>query len=137
MATQHWFDGEVNGNPLALLLVFNGGRLLRLRGAKNGFAMLIDNESLDAPLEMKECGKTENADVVQSLFPMLYRADVSSVESMILNAQQVGVRLVVEEGEAYYFWNEDDELGWGDEATFASRPWLNGDHPKVGDHIVI
>ncbi len=137
MATQHWYDGEVNGNPVALLLVFDYGRLLKLRGAGNGSAMLTGSELLDSPMDMKEYGKTGNMDVSQTLFPTLCGADVSSFESLMLDAQQVGVRLVIEEGEAYYFWNEDDELGWGDEATFSDHPWLDDDRPKIGEEFVI
>ena len=44
-ANRHIFDGKVNGSPLRLLLAFDDGRQLRLRGAADGEGMILDGLS--------------------------------------------------------------------------------------------
>jgi hypothetical protein len=136
-ANRHVFDGQVNGNPLRLLLSFENGRRLRLAVTGDGSGMLADAMPLDKPFDMGECGTVVVEDVTGSLFPTLRAADVMEVRALELDARQVGVHLLLGVGEAFHFWVEDDELFWGDGAALTTHDWPDGLIPTVGKPVKV
>ena len=136
-ANRHAFDGRVRGESLRFLLSFDNGRSLRLAVAGDGSRMLADDLPLDAPFDMGKYGSIVVEDVTDSLDPGLRAAEVKGVRVLLLGARQVGVQILLGDGEAFHFWVEDDALFWGDEAALTSHDWLDDLIPTAGMPIKI
>lgn len=137
MANRYILDGRMDGNPLRLLINFDGGSTLRLQVAADGAEMIANDGSLEAPRDMGSYGRTDIADVTQSLFPTLCGLDVKDMQELVLSGRRVGVRLNFVNGQAFHFWADDDELHWGDQARFVSHDWLVGRVPDAAKHISV
>lgn len=134
-AIRHMFAGEANGRPLQLLLNFDENRVLRLQVAGDGWQMIVGGSQIDAPLDLGECGKTDIADVTQSLFPTLRAIEVTDVQGLTWHGGLVGVKLAAAGGDQFNFWADGDELHWGDEAALVSHDWLGGVAPAASERI--
>lgn len=102
-ANRYFFDGQVYGKPLRLLLRFDGDRALRLQVAEDGERMIADAGPLDAPFDMDGYGQTDIADVTESLFPTLQGVEVTDVQALAWTDRRVGVKLNVAGGEPFHF----------------------------------
>ena len=134
-ANRHIFDGKVNGSPLRLLLAFDNGRQLRLRGAADGEGMILEDRPLDEPCDLEEYGRTDIADVTRSLFPTLGGMEVAAIRALALHGKRVGVRLDAADGDAFHFWVAGDELYWGDESALLAEDWLDGIVPVPSEAV--
>ena len=99
--------------------------------------MIADNVPLDSPLDMAEYGKTDIADVTQTLFPALYDVEVTGVNALASNGICVGVQLDIASDEPFNFWIDGDELHWGNETALASHDWMDGMVPSASGRIVV
>ena len=122
---------------MALQLVFDEGRALRLRVAANGEQMIVDDGPLVSPYEMDEYGEVDIADVTQALYPALRGVDVANIEALAWNSSRVGIKLNLAGGEPFHFWVDGDELRWGDGAAIASHEWLGSLAPMPSERIEI
>jgi hypothetical protein len=137
MANHHIFAGRVNGKPVRLQLIFEGGKFLRLQVGGDGEQMITDNGPLDPSTDLGDLGQIDVADVTASLFPMLQGSNVTEIQGLASNNRRVGVRLDVEGSGPLHFWVDGDELYWGDEATIRRHPWLSGAVPTASNRIQV
>ena|SRR5881628_2205026 len=137
VANRHIFNGQVNGKPLRLLLSFDSDRALRLQVAGDGERMIADKGQLDAPFDMGEHGRTDIADVTQSLFATLRELEVMEVEALVWKGRRVGVKLNVAGAEPFHFWVNGDELHWGDKEALVRHDWLDGIVPTASERIEV
>jgi len=136
-ANRHILAREGNGRPLRLLLNFDENRVLRLRVAGDGSRMIVDHGQLEGPSDIGECGRTDIADVTQSLFPRLRSVEVTEVRALNWQGGLVGVKLTVDGGDPFHFWVDDDELYWGDGAALVDHDWLDGLGPTASERIEV
>ena len=134
-ANRHILNNLVNGKPLRLLLNFDGDTALRLQVAGDGEQMIVGEGPLDTPFDMAKYGRTDVADVTQSLFPTLEGAEVALVEALALRGKRVGLKLHISRNHPFYFWVDGDELHWGDGAALASHDWLDGEAPQTSERV--
>lgn len=135
LANHHVYDGEINGKPHPVLLMFDGDRSLRVRVAGDGYQLIVDDGLLDAPVDIGECGQITVADVTELLFPGLRGLEVTGLVGLFLHAKRVGMKITGADGRVIHFWAAGDELHWGDETAFANHDWLDGVRPMAGEHI--
>jgi hypothetical protein len=134
-ADRHVFNGQVNGRPLRLLLGFEDGWTLRLGVAGDGFRMTADGLSLDGPFELEAREGVVVEDVTRALFAELADEEVRDIRKLELAKEQVGVKLLLGNGDDFHFWVDDDELFWGGEAALMRHEWLDNLVPVQGSRV--
>jgi hypothetical protein len=134
-ANRHIFDGQVNKQPLRLLLDFDDGRSLRVAVAGDGEQMTIDDHPLDEPFDMAEAGEVDIADVTELLDGSLRDAQVDNVRALLWNGCRVGVQLLLKSDRSFHIWVDGDELHWGSWGALIAHDWLDGSAPAVGDRV--
>ncbi len=98
--------------------------------------MLVDSLSLDEPFDMGEYGGVIVEDA-RPLFARLLSAEVKGIYALQLEQHQVGVRLLLDDCDAFHFWVEDDELFWGDKDALAAHDWRYGIIPTSGERVQV
>lgn len=98
--------------------------------------MILDDAPLEDPLDMGENGRTDIADITESLFPMLRDLQVAGIQALQWNGRQVGIKLNAAGG-AFHFWVDADELHWGDEAALVRYDWLDGVVPSPSEAVQV
>ncbi|MEO5772781.1 MAG: hypothetical protein ABIQ32_01505 [Sphingomicrobium sp.] len=136
-ANRHVFGGRVNGKPIRLLLTFDDVQRLRLGVAGDGFRMTVDSLPLDEPCDLDQYGGVVVEDVTQSLFVRLQNVEVKGLRALLLEGQQVGVRMLLGSGGDFHFWIDGDELFWGDGGALAAHDWLDGLIPTAGEPVQV
>jgi hypothetical protein len=129
LANQSISDGQPNGRPYQFQLVFEDAPPLRLRGASDGWTMIVDALPLDAPATLGEIGEVAIHDVTDRLANTLSGVEVQALRPLRLRGEQVGLQLVLAGGRSFNFWANDDELHWGDADALVRHDWRDEQRP--------
>lgn len=132
LANQPVFDGQPNGRPYQFQLVFEDAPSLRLRGASDGWTMIVDALPLDTPATLGELGEIALHDVTDRRANALSGAEIHALRPLRLWGERVGLQLVLADDHSFNFWADDDELYWGDADALARHDWRDGQRPVAG-----
>ncbi|MCW4463577.1 hypothetical protein OK349_17860 [Sphingomonas sp. BT-65] len=99
--------------------------------------MIADDGPLDSPIDLGNYGRTDLADVTESLFPALQGSEVVGIEALTSNGARVGVKLNLERSGPFHFWVDGDELHWGDEAAISGHDWMGRAIPRASERLQI
>lgn len=131
LANQSIFDGQPNGRSYQFQLVFEDAPPLRLRGASDGWTMIVDALPLDAPATLGEIGEVAIHDMTDRLADAPSGAEVHALRPLRLGGGQVGLQLVLAGDRSFNFWVDDDELYWGDADALARHNWRDEQQPAA------
>lgn len=127
------FEGRLDWeHPIALRIELFDGLAIRIRTGRDGESLIVDDRSLDGPVNMAEFGSIEVRDLADRLENAVFSSEITAMNKVVHGDDiVVGLAFADKNGPVLCVWNYGDELHYGRFADMVAQDW--GVKPRVSD----